>query len=115
MNKVPKLPASWLGIMVGRFIKMGSEITASELALYTGKSKSHISQLVKRGILPAGRKEGRFTYFPRVESILILRAHVENKLWKPRKPRAKKIMEGAFVQIEPAIQATLAPDWSKLL
>lgn len=88
---------------------MSSEITIKELVGITGKTKSHISQLIKRGVLPPGRKDGRYVYLPRVEAILILRSHVENKLWKPRK--SKKVVPA------PGSVATgaLAPDWSKLL
>lgn len=67
-----------------------SQITISDLAELTGKSKSHISHLVRRGILPAPVKEGRFKYLPRVECILIMGAHVEDTLWKPRPSRKKK-------------------------
>lgn len=96
---------------------MSSEITASELCKLTGKTKSHVSHLVKRGILPAGRREGKFVYYPRVESILILHGHEANKYWKPRKSKGRScVVLGEPSTIEVSDYDNVArPDWSKLL
>lgn len=67
-----------------------SDIAMKELAQASGLSLSHLNKLIKRGILPEGRKEGRTRYLPRVEALLTLASHKENEHW----PKARTRHEG---------------------
>jgi len=63
------------------------EITLTDLALLTGLSVSHLQQLIRRGILPEGRKgtgaDYRYRYMPKAECLRIIREHsAKNKHWK---------------------------------
>lgn len=83
----------------GKEETMPAEITISELSAETGFSVSHLTHLVRRGILPEGRKEGKSRYLPFVESKLILLAHKPDEHWKKsgkrnsRKSSAKAVQE----------------------
>lgn len=57
------------------------EITITELADESGLSVSHIGQLINRGVLPKGRKEGKLRYLPYERSIMIIGIHTKNKHW----------------------------------
>lgn len=58
-----------------------TEISLSELSADTGYSIAHLVVLIKRGALPAGRKEGRTRYIPEQEAKRILSRHVPGSLW----------------------------------
>jgi hypothetical protein len=61
------------------------EITMSDLARKTGLSVPHICMLIKRGVCPPGRKDGKTVYLPLFESELALMGR------KRRGKRVKKL------------------------
>jgi hypothetical protein len=69
------------------------EVTVKELAAETGYKESNIIQLIKRGYLPQGRKEGNTWLLPYVESKLILMAHKPGQHWVKKRPRPGKRKE----------------------
>lgn len=58
-----------------------NEISISELADETGFTVTHLGQLVRRGVLPAGRKDGKFRLLPYARCLMILNTHSKNKHW----------------------------------
>lgn len=66
------------------------EVTLSELAEEFGISMSHLVHLIKRGILPIGRREGKFRYMPAVECKIILGAHKNGGHWVQGRSRPGK-------------------------
>lgn len=57
------------------------EITLKELAEEFDLSLSHLAQLIRRGILPPGRKEGKYRIMPADECRLIMRRHTVGEFW----------------------------------
>ncbi len=66
-----------------------SLISITELSKQTGIEASHISHLIRRGILPQGKKEGRFTFLPEAEAKLILATHAPGEHWVKGRKRVK--------------------------
>lgn len=64
------------------------EITLTELSKDYGLTVSHLCQLIKRGILPEGRKDGRCTYLPESAAREVLGNHEPGAFWKPVARRA---------------------------
>lgn len=58
-----------------------TEISLTDLADETGYSANHLNQLIKRGILPQGRKDGRKRMIPRLKAYFILQNHMPHKVW----------------------------------
>lgn len=64
---------------------MTTEITITEASKLWDKSIPHLRALINRGILPAGRKDGKNRYLPMEECINILEGHEPGTHWKTRK------------------------------
>ena len=69
---------------------MSGEISVQELAKETGYTVTNIAQLINRGYLPTGRKDGTTRLLPYVESKLILSAHKPGTHWVKDRPRPGK-------------------------
>lgn len=63
------------------------EITLTNLAIATGLSVPHICMLIKRGLVPAGRKLGKHRLLPEVEA----RFAIATSKAAPRKPKGYKL------------------------
>jgi len=64
-----------------------SMISVQALAAEYGYSANHIIQLVKRGQLPEGTREGRERYLPEAEARLALSTHQTKEHWKKGRKR----------------------------
>lgn len=79
------------------------EITLTQLSACTGLSVNHLVQLVRRGILPEGRKglgdDYKSYYVPGVECIRIIAAHEPGQPWKSRaKETAPRIKWNSLIK-----------------
>ncbi len=79
---------------------MSGEISINDLAAESGRTATCITQLVKRGILPPGRKDGKVRLLPRVESLLILTSQKPGEHWVKNRPRPGKRKHGERVKSE---------------
>lgn len=70
------------------------EITLTELSRCTGLSVNHLVQLIKRGILPEGRKgvgaDYKTRYVSAAACIEIITKHRSGTPWQARKPEKNK-------------------------
>lgn len=66
---------------------MEKEITLTTLSILTGLSVEHLCGLIRQGVIPAGRKDGRRRLVPTMECLEKLASHKPGKDWKPRKRR----------------------------
>lgn len=81
------------------------ELTITELSKMTGFTVNHLTQLVRRGVLPPGRKEGQARLLPYNETMQVLVGHEPKKDWGKRKAKKRKT----------SAKGVTEPDWSKLL
>lgn len=64
------------------------EITLTQLSEETGYSVPNLCQMIRRGHLPAGRKDGKVRFLPAAECRIILATQRKAKApWKPRKKK----------------------------
>lgn len=64
------------------------EITVTQLSEQTGINVNHLSQLIFRGILPKGRREGNTRILPAEECLSVIRNHEPGAPWRKRQSRA---------------------------
>ncbi len=95
------------------------EELAQEGKIYT---VTNVTQLIKRGHLPRGRKVGTERLLPYVESKLILTSHQPGKHWVENRPRPGKRKNKVRVDTTPNptisasdIQANSIISWSDVL